>query len=182
MTSTVPDAERGARKMDGFPGRLRALMGDRGISGNELARQVPCDSALISRYLHGRQRPSAKMAARLDEVLNAGGKLAALAESASAEAGAAGDQAPLSVLLPLSFLPGRGSRPGLTVDGAEAVLARLYRIDAEMGGNELCAVVAGYLRDTAQAFAPASSQAGAGQRLHPGLGGPTAMAGWLSMS
>jgi transcriptional regulator with XRE-family HTH domain len=68
--------------MDAFAEQLRALMARRGISGNELARQVPCDPALVSRYLGGRQRPSRRMAGRIDDVLGAGGKLAALAGSA----------------------------------------------------------------------------------------------------
>ena len=68
--------------MDGFPERLRALMDERGIGGNELSRRMPCDAALISRYANGKQPPSPKMAARLDEVLNAGGELAALASRA----------------------------------------------------------------------------------------------------
>lgn len=65
--------------MGGFADELRALMTARGVSGNELARRVPCDPALISRYLSGRQPPSARMAARLDDALSACGKLAAAA-------------------------------------------------------------------------------------------------------
>jgi transcriptional regulator with XRE-family HTH domain len=63
-----------------FAEALAALMAERGVSGSALARQVPCDRALISRYLNGRQRPSHRMAARLDEVIGAGGELAALAD------------------------------------------------------------------------------------------------------
>jgi len=62
-----------------FADELRALMALRGVTGNELGRQVPCDPALISRYVNGKQRPSRRMACRLDEVLGAGGELAALA-------------------------------------------------------------------------------------------------------
>jgi transcriptional regulator with XRE-family HTH domain len=65
--------------MGGFAEALRALMAERGVSGSALARLVPCDRALISRYLSGRQQPSARMACRADEVLGAGGDLAALA-------------------------------------------------------------------------------------------------------
>lgn len=63
--------------MVSFATELRTLMDTRGISGNELARRVPCDAALISRYANGRQQPSAAMAARLDDLLNAVGRLAA---------------------------------------------------------------------------------------------------------
>lgn len=68
-------------RMNDFPGTLRALMTQRGVSACELARQLPCDPSLISRYRNGRQKPSAKMARRLDEVLGADGVLAALADS-----------------------------------------------------------------------------------------------------
>lgn len=67
--------------MDSFGARLRALMTDRDVSGNALARRVHCDPALVSRYLNGRQQPSERMARLLDEALDAGGKLAALAET-----------------------------------------------------------------------------------------------------
>jgi transcriptional regulator with XRE-family HTH domain len=67
--------------MSDFPGALRALMTRRGVTACELARQVPCDPSLISRYRNGRQQPSAKMAARLDQVLAADGSLAAMTEN-----------------------------------------------------------------------------------------------------
>jgi tetratricopeptide (TPR) repeat protein len=65
--------------MDGFAGRLAVLMAGRGVGVRALARQVPCNHALISRYLNGRQCPSPGLAARLDALLEAGGELAALA-------------------------------------------------------------------------------------------------------
>jgi transcriptional regulator with XRE-family HTH domain len=65
--------------MESFAGRLTALMARRGLGVRALARQVPCNHALISRYLNGRQMPSLGVAARLDALLGAGGDLAALA-------------------------------------------------------------------------------------------------------
>jgi transcriptional regulator with XRE-family HTH domain len=74
--------------MDGdFAGRLTALMAERGLGVLALARQVPCDKALISRLASGKQHPSAQMAHRLDDVLEAGGELAALVSTAAAGAG-----------------------------------------------------------------------------------------------
>jgi transcriptional regulator with XRE-family HTH domain len=64
-----------------FAAQLRKLMAERGISGNELARQVYVDPALISRFRSGKQRPSADTAGRIDEALAAGGKLAMLADA-----------------------------------------------------------------------------------------------------
>jgi transcriptional regulator with XRE-family HTH domain len=63
----------------GFPERLRALMAERGISGRELARQVPCDRSYVSLLAQGKRRPSPATAERLDEILGGGGALAALA-------------------------------------------------------------------------------------------------------
>jgi transcriptional regulator with XRE-family HTH domain len=66
--------------MSDFSDALRALMDERGVSGNALARQVPCDRALICRYRSGKQKPSARMARLIDGALGAGGDLVALAE------------------------------------------------------------------------------------------------------
>jgi transcriptional regulator with XRE-family HTH domain len=65
--------------MSEFAAALRALLAERDISQRALARGVPCDPALISRYASGAQEPSPRMAARVDEALGAGGELAALA-------------------------------------------------------------------------------------------------------
>jgi transcriptional regulator with XRE-family HTH domain len=66
--------------MNDFPGKLRALMAGRELSTYAVARKVPCDPSLISRYRSGQQKPSKRLAARLDEVLGAGGELVRLAE------------------------------------------------------------------------------------------------------
>jgi transcriptional regulator with XRE-family HTH domain len=71
-----------------FAARLAAAMTERGLSGRALARQVPCDPALISRLASGKQRPSEQMAQRLDDVLAAAGELAALAVAGVTAAGA----------------------------------------------------------------------------------------------
>lgn len=76
-----------------FAEALRALMDERAISGNTLARRAFCDKALISRYVNGRQAPSVKMAQLLDGILGAGGDLAACAPRPH-RAGPAGDIAP----------------------------------------------------------------------------------------
>jgi hypothetical protein len=55
-------------------------MAERGLGVLALARRVPCDKALISRLVNGKQHPSPKIARQLDNVLGAGGELATLAE------------------------------------------------------------------------------------------------------
>jgi|SRR5580658_3078875 transcriptional regulator with XRE-family HTH domain len=61
-----------------FAGAMRALMTERGLSGRSLARHAGYDPAVISRVLNGQQRPSQRLAERLDAALGAGGELAAL--------------------------------------------------------------------------------------------------------
>lgn len=78
---------------EGIAGVLRTLMDERSLSAIALARQVPCDKALISRYRNGSQAPSARMARRLDDVLDAGGQLAELARHPARAAAAAPDAA-----------------------------------------------------------------------------------------
>lgn len=52
-------------------------MTERGMSGYALARRVPCDRGLISRYVNGKQQPSRRLAQRIDQVLGADGNLIA---------------------------------------------------------------------------------------------------------
>ena len=66
-----------------FGERVLALAEARGLSLRELARRVPCDASHLSKVVHGRKRPSLRVAARLDDVLEAGGELAALADAAA---------------------------------------------------------------------------------------------------
>jgi transcriptional regulator with XRE-family HTH domain len=68
--------------MNDFPGKLRALMAERGLSTYAVGRKVPCDPSLISRYRSGRQKPSERMAGLLDKALGADGELIRLANLA----------------------------------------------------------------------------------------------------
>jgi transcriptional regulator with XRE-family HTH domain len=69
--------------MSDFGRELARLMEARGTGVRELARAVPCNPGHVSNLRSGRGRPSPEMAARLDEVLAAGGALIALAHDAS---------------------------------------------------------------------------------------------------
>ncbi len=70
---------------------LTSLMTERGLGVRALARRVPCDPALVSRIASGRQQPSAQIARKLDEILQAGGELSGLADYA-APPGTSGDE------------------------------------------------------------------------------------------
>ena len=65
-----------------FGDRVVALMEARGLSLRETARRVACSAGYLSNVLHGRRRPSTRVAARLDDLLEAAGELVALAETA----------------------------------------------------------------------------------------------------
>lgn len=53
-------------------------MAERKIGVRKLAAMVPCDAGYLSKISHDLKAPSAKMAARLDDLLGADGELAAL--------------------------------------------------------------------------------------------------------
>ena len=110
------------RAAGAFGEKLAALMEERGLSLREAARRVPCSAGYLSNMVHGLRGASGQMAARLDEVLEAGGELAALAGTAEATArederagkgsrrGLAGDVRPAvteGMSLSLPYVPGR---------------------------------------------------------------------------
>jgi transcriptional regulator with XRE-family HTH domain len=65
--------------MSVFGEELGRLMAAGGLGVRELARLVPCNPGHISNLRNGRKRPSPQVAARLDDILGAGGELSALA-------------------------------------------------------------------------------------------------------
>ncbi len=73
----------GARIVSEFGDELQRLMAARGVGVRELARRVPCNAGHISQLRHGQKRASPQTAKRLDEVLDAGGALVALAARSS---------------------------------------------------------------------------------------------------
>ena len=121
------------REVGDFAAELRALMAARDISGNSLARQVPCDPALVSRYRSGRQKPSQWMAARMDEVLGAGKELAALVPALPAPRGA-----DLDVREQLAWAQRHPRRiDGAVVDSLAALLAAQRLAEDTLGSAAL---------------------------------------------
>ncbi len=66
--------------MTDFGTELRRLLAERAMSLNEAARQSNYDPGYLSKVASGRKRATPAVAARLDDVLGAGGSLAALAD------------------------------------------------------------------------------------------------------
>jgi transcriptional regulator with XRE-family HTH domain len=69
---------RRLRAETAFGGRVLALAEARGLPLKEVARRVPCDAFDLAEVAHGRERPSLRLAARLDDLLEAAGELVAL--------------------------------------------------------------------------------------------------------
>lgn len=65
-----------------FGERAVALMEARGLSLRQTASRVSCSAGYLSNVVHGRKRPSTRVAARLDDLLEAGGELVTLARTA----------------------------------------------------------------------------------------------------
>ena len=92
-----------------FGERVLVLAEARGLSLRELARRVPCDASHLSKVVHGRKRPSPRVAARLDDALEAAGELVILAGAVEA----APDDA-----------PGQGQNPGRRPADGQAVTGK----------------------------------------------------------
>ena len=73
--------------MSDFAAELARLMTARGCGVRELARMVPCNPGHIFNLRSGRARPSPELAEALDDRLDAGGTLAALAPAPSPRGG-----------------------------------------------------------------------------------------------
>ena len=91
-----------------FGERVLALAEARGgLSLRELARRVPCDASHLSKVVHGRKRASLRVAARLDDLLEAAGELVALADATAPDDGPEPGQDP-------ARQPGGLSAPAVT--------------------------------------------------------------------
>src|SRR5216684_8696592 len=69
-------------QMSDFGTELARLMTARGLGVRELSRMVPCNPGHISNLRSGKARPSPELGRTLDDRLDAGGTLAALAPEA----------------------------------------------------------------------------------------------------
>jgi transcriptional regulator with XRE-family HTH domain len=143
-----------------FGERVLALAEPRGLSLRELARRVPCDASHLSKVVHGRKPASLRVAARLDDLLEAAGELVALAGTAEAAPGDAPEpgQDPRSpaggaramtgegMSLTLPYVPARlvievsgpAGSPGLLIsaaDDSEATPGRLALVRDSLPGT-----------------------------------------------
>lgn len=80
-TGPLPGEDAGRRQAPArsFSDVLDRLIRESGTEAQEIARQVPCNPGHVSRLRQGKKRPSLQVAARLDDLLGAGGELVAAA-------------------------------------------------------------------------------------------------------
>jgi transcriptional regulator with XRE-family HTH domain len=157
-TADPETKEASAAGGNAFGDEVRRLLTERGLSQRKLAHSVPCDCGYLSKLIRGHKQPSRKMAARLDELLGAGGRLIAcvsdspssaertrarqlrmsIADPRPADAGA------ISVTMP--YLPGRlvieisglGANPAAAADVRGERALRLISADRAQGGGQMC--------------------------------------------
>lgn len=72
-----------AHAMTAFGDEVRRLLAERDMSLRQLAKRSNFDNGYLSKILRGVKRPTPAVAARLDEILGAGGSVAALAGDGS---------------------------------------------------------------------------------------------------
>jgi transcriptional regulator with XRE-family HTH domain len=147
-----------------FGEKVVALMEARGLSAAETARRVACSAGYLCNVIHGRKRPSARVAVRLDDLLKAGGELVALAETAEV---VAGDEEPAprrnppgqvsdtpavvtnGLSLSLPYVPGR-----LVIE-VSGPAASPGQVTGDVGGGEIASERLALVRDAV----PSSSAA-----------------------
>lgn len=141
--------------MSDFGGELRRLMAARNLGVRELAREVPCNPGHISNLRSGRRGPSAQTAGRLDEILGAGGSLAALGEQTARMPVPA---LPLPGLAPDADLYDRISRavdepPRVdlpVIEWLELSLAEHRRVEDTIGARPLLGLIRAQLSTVAE--------------------------------
>jgi tetratricopeptide (TPR) repeat protein len=159
-----------------FGEELRALMVARGISGNALAKQVPCDAALVSRYLSGKQRPSRWMADRFDEVLAAGGKLAMLAPHPPAAELPIGRLFPATATCPDGYPPADADY----VDELRHTTWQLAAMDTRHGGDDVLALAARAFRSAHTMLASGAYLPGVEHDLQAAVGAAGELTAWIA--
>jgi transcriptional regulator with XRE-family HTH domain len=134
-----------------FGERVVALMEARGLSSAETARRVSCSAGYLCNVIHGRKRPSRRVAARLDDVLEAGGELVTLAEAAEV---ATSDDEPAA----------RGNPPG-QAPGTLVAMAGGMSLSLPYVPGRLVIEVSGPAENTAQLTGGGDDRTVAGGRL-----------------
>lgn len=158
-----------------FGEKLRQLMAERRISQRRLAALVPCDAGYISKLAADRQRPSPELAARLDELLGAGGALAALRPAD-----------PPPPVLPLDLagvhIPAASGRPAdaAYVERVRQTSQALVRLDTEHGGDDVLPLALRAFRAVNHRLGCGGYEPGVERDLMAAAGEAAEVAAWLA--
>ncbi|MFB9924413.1 helix-turn-helix domain-containing protein [Amycolatopsis halotolerans] len=132
--------------MEAFGTALLRLREERGLSQRALARKVPISQPTLSKYEAGLQRPDERIAARLDELLDADGVLLELWPTIGTGPLNAEDEERLNET---------GKRPRLVgttaLDSLASVLASVRRLEDETCANHVIPMIDAQ-RDLARQF------------------------------
>ncbi len=164
-----------------FPQRMRQLRDDRGLSLRELARLTFHGKTYLHELETGAKTPTTHVAQRVDDALNAGGELVALAairpvvgrREVIAAAG-------LAAALPHTLLA-HGRRVGATTPGRLADrTARLRRLDNFLGGADTHHMYATEVDSTTRLIQDGSYSETVGRQLLTVLAEQAQLAGWAA--
>jgi hypothetical protein len=127
--------------MTDFGAELTRLMDERGIGVRELHRMSHYEAGYISNLRNGKRRPSGECAAKLDKVLEANGRLAALAPAAAPDT----PEVPARVLTQgaIDFAAWAESATAAPTPPRDAEKVRRSLEDALAGGQMSPALLAG---------------------------------------
>jgi transcriptional regulator with XRE-family HTH domain len=150
-----------------FAERLAELMNERGVSGRELGRRVPCDRSYVSMLAAGTRRPSPEMAARLDALLSADGELAALAAAERPD--------------PVTAVPApAGHADARYVESLREGSQALVRLDTLYGGGEILPLALRAYQSAAGLLATGRCAPGIERDLLAAAGEAGEVAAWIA--
>ncbi|MFC4056239.1 helix-turn-helix domain-containing protein [Actinomadura syzygii] len=158
-----------------FGERLHSLMAERRISQRKLAALVPCNSGYLSKLAADLKRPSLDLAERLDELLGAGGSLAAHCPADPPPPGEPLDLASVHI-------PAATGRPA-DVDYVEQVRQTsqaLVRLDTEHGGDDVLPLALRSFRAVNQRLGSGSYESSVERDLMAAAGEAAEVAAWLA--
>ncbi|MFF5074115.1 helix-turn-helix domain-containing protein, partial [Micromonospora olivasterospora] len=161
--------------------RLRQLRDERGLSLRDLAKRTFHGKTYLHELETGRKSPTMQVAQRLDDVLEAGGELAALAAIRPGVrrrefVAAAG----LATALPHTLLA-HGRHVGAATPGRLAArIARLRRLDNHLGGADTHHLYAAEVDATARLVRDGAYDESTGRQLLAVLAEQAQLAGWAA--
>jgi transcriptional regulator with XRE-family HTH domain len=146
VASATPATRVREAAVAAFGQRVRALRTERGWSLAHLAGAIPCDKGHLSRIETGGRRPTAELARRIDDVLDARGDVVA---AAHLDAVAADDPKPWETAELLRRVQADDAAPA-TIESLHATVFELCCVYATRPPAELRTEAHGWMRELAR--------------------------------